>query len=267
MSNISVCCGEIESAVGFVYVILHVILNHTLNEDCEQSWYSEDRRLIADPSDPETLSDPVISVSSDRLVTSRCVNVLHEILCDASGSHHSLKTMFRVRNETAATPNSDVNEASPSLQISVNLPAPQDSHPARPSRQPTCPPLKTAILPAPQDNQPARPSRQPTCPPLKTANLPAPQDSQPVRPSRKPTCPPLKTANLPAPQDSQPVRPSRQPTCPPLKTANLPAPQDSQPARPSRQPTSPPLKKANLPAPQDSQPVRPNSDGLSGSCP
>ncbi|XDV11296.1 hypothetical protein PO909_000267 [Leuciscus waleckii] len=94
MSNISVCCGEIESAVGFVYVILHVILNHTLNEDCEQSWYSEDRRLIADPSDPETLSDPVISVSSDRLVTSRCVNVLHEILCDASGvnqlsTHHS----------------------------------------------------------------------------------------------------------------------------------------------------------------------------------
>ncbi|CAM4271952.1 unnamed protein product [Leuciscus chuanchicus] len=67
MSNISVCCGEIESAVGFVCVILHVILNHTLNED----------------------------FSSDRLVTSRCVNVLHEILCDASGSHHSLKTMFR----------------------------------------------------------------------------------------------------------------------------------------------------------------------------
>ncbi|XDV11318.1 hypothetical protein PO909_000286 [Leuciscus waleckii] len=69
MSNISVCCGEIESAVGFVCVILHVILNHTLNEDCEQSWLSEDRRLIADPSDPHRLSDPVISVSSDRHVS------------------------------------------------------------------------------------------------------------------------------------------------------------------------------------------------------
>ncbi|XDV11338.1 hypothetical protein PO909_000304, partial [Leuciscus waleckii] len=78
MSNISVCCGEIESAVGFVCVILPVKLNHTLNEDCEQSWYSEDGRLIADPSDPHRLIDPVISVSSDRLVTSRCVNVLHE---------------------------------------------------------------------------------------------------------------------------------------------------------------------------------------------
>ncbi|XDV11301.1 hypothetical protein PO909_000272 [Leuciscus waleckii] len=29
-----------------------------------------------------------------------------------------METLFRVRNETAATPNSDVNEASPSLQIS-----------------------------------------------------------------------------------------------------------------------------------------------------
>ncbi|KAK2917117.1 hypothetical protein Q8A67_001491 [Cirrhinus molitorella] len=108
MYNISVSCAEIQTAVGFVYVTLPVILNQTNNPDCEQSWFSEDGRLIADPSDPLRLIDPVISVSSDRLVTSRCVNLNHEIICDsADGSHFSCEIMFRVRNETAVTPNSD----------------------------------------------------------------------------------------------------------------------------------------------------------------
>ncbi|KAL1279282.1 hypothetical protein QQF64_025955 [Cirrhinus molitorella] len=107
MYNISVSCAEIQTAVGFVYLILPVILNQTNNPDCEQSWFSEDG-LIADPSDPQRLSDPVISVSSDRLVTSRCVNLNHQIICDsADGSHFSYEIMFRVRNETAVTPNSD----------------------------------------------------------------------------------------------------------------------------------------------------------------
>ncbi|CAM4271655.1 unnamed protein product [Leuciscus chuanchicus] len=88
-----------------------------------------DGRLIADPSYPEKLMDPGISVSSDRLVTSRCVEELrHEIQCHSSGRHLRrlgipytkeiyLKYIF-MRNETAATPNSDVNEATLSLPIS-----------------------------------------------------------------------------------------------------------------------------------------------------
>ncbi len=34
---------------------------------------------------PQTLMDSVVSVSSDRLVTSRCVNLIHEIICDSDG--------------------------------------------------------------------------------------------------------------------------------------------------------------------------------------
>ncbi|XP_051745503.1 uncharacterized protein LOC127510041 isoform X8 [Ctenopharyngodon idella] len=99
MSNISVSCGQIQSSVGFVYVILPVILNQTLSDpDCEQSWYTEDGRLIADPSDPHKLMYPVTSVSSDRLVTSDCVNLNHGIICD--GSRFRMETMFRVFNDT-----------------------------------------------------------------------------------------------------------------------------------------------------------------------
>ncbi|XP_067236833.1 uncharacterized protein [Chanodichthys erythropterus] len=143
MHNISVSCGEIESAVGFVFVILPVILNQTLNDpdceqswytehwnmntinktcgeiqteegfeyrllsnilnqtsdDCEQSWYSKDGRLLADPSDPHKLMYPVTSVKSDRLVTSYCVDELHhEIQCHFKRITH--ETVFRVFNDT-----------------------------------------------------------------------------------------------------------------------------------------------------------------------
>ncbi|XP_067235245.1 uncharacterized protein [Chanodichthys erythropterus] len=66
---------------------------------------------------------PVTSVSSDRLVTSRCVNLIHEIICDsADGTHFSCESIFRVRNETEATLNSDVlDEVTPSLQCSDQL--------------------------------------------------------------------------------------------------------------------------------------------------
>ncbi|XP_051745513.1 uncharacterized protein LOC127510045 [Ctenopharyngodon idella] len=105
MNNITVTCGDIQTSLGFLYVVSSVVFNQTLNPDCEQSWYSEDEFKIADPSVPETLIDPVISVSSDRLVTSRCVNLNHEIICDSVKSiHYSHVTMFRVRNETATTP-------------------------------------------------------------------------------------------------------------------------------------------------------------------
>ncbi|KAF4116576.1 hypothetical protein G5714_004065 [Onychostoma macrolepis] len=107
MDIINVSCAEIQTSAGFLYVILPVLLNHTNNPDCEQSWLSEDKRLIADPVNPQGLIAPVISVSSDRLVTSHCVNLNHEIICDsADRSHFSHVTAFRVRNQTAATPNS-----------------------------------------------------------------------------------------------------------------------------------------------------------------
>ncbi len=120
MDIINVSCAEIQTPAGFLYVILPVILNQADNPDCDQSWLSEVSvfsvlklyhyslsvthththththdpllfylfrmgRLIADPSDPQKLIDPVISVSSDRLVTSHCVNLNHEIICDSAG--------------------------------------------------------------------------------------------------------------------------------------------------------------------------------------
>ncbi|KAF4116565.1 hypothetical protein G5714_004054 [Onychostoma macrolepis] len=120
MDIINVTCGEIQTPVGFLYVIQSVILNQTLCVDSDQSWYLQDGLKIADPSEPQTLIAPVISVSSDRLVTSHCVNELHhEIICDSSDRSHSRReTIFRARNQTAATPNSDVlNEVTPDLQL------------------------------------------------------------------------------------------------------------------------------------------------------
>ncbi|KAL1279396.1 hypothetical protein QQF64_026069 [Cirrhinus molitorella] len=90
------------------------------DSDCEPLWFSQDNRLLADPA-TQKLMDPVISVSSDRLLTSRCVDELrHQIHCDTSA--FTLDTIFRVRNETAVTPNSDdLNEVTPDLQRSDQL--------------------------------------------------------------------------------------------------------------------------------------------------
>lgn len=41
MDMVNITCEVIQTAVGFVYVILPVILNQTRKRDCEQSWYSE----------------------------------------------------------------------------------------------------------------------------------------------------------------------------------------------------------------------------------
>ncbi|RXN35066.1 hypothetical protein ROHU_003876 [Labeo rohita] len=118
MYNINMTCGEIQTDGRFKYRLHPDLLNHTNNPDCDQSWYSQDGRLIADPSDPQKLIDPVISVSSDRLITSYCVDELgHEIICHSDGLRYD--TTFRVRNQTAVTPNSDLhNEVTPDLQHS-----------------------------------------------------------------------------------------------------------------------------------------------------
>ncbi|ROL46211.1 hypothetical protein DPX16_0325 [Anabarilius grahami] len=100
MKNVSKTCGEIQTDGGFEYRLQ--ALNPTLSGDCEHSWYSEDRRLLADPSDPHKLMYPVTSVSSDRLVTSYCVDELHhEIQCHFKGvnqlnlSQHSSVFIFK----------------------------------------------------------------------------------------------------------------------------------------------------------------------------
>lgn len=100
MDIINVTCSEIQTPAGFLFVILPILLNYTKNPDCEQSWYLQDGRLVAVPSDPQKLMDPVVSVSSDRLVTSRCVNLNHEIICDSSRLKH--ETMFRVFNDSVS---------------------------------------------------------------------------------------------------------------------------------------------------------------------
>ncbi|KAL1252285.1 hypothetical protein QQF64_020081 [Cirrhinus molitorella] len=112
MSNITVKCAEIQTDAGFEFKLPSDLLNRTLNPDCEQSWFSEDGFKIADASDPQRLIHPATAVKSDRLFASHCVNLNHEIICDSTESHFRREIMFRVRNETAATPNSDVlNEA------------------------------------------------------------------------------------------------------------------------------------------------------------
>ncbi|KAL0199283.1 hypothetical protein M9458_007823, partial [Cirrhinus mrigala] len=85
-SSVNVTCAEIQISDGFEFRVPADRFTHFHQSDCEQLWYSQDGRLIALPENPHRLIDPVISVSSDRLVTSRCVDELHhEIRCDASG--------------------------------------------------------------------------------------------------------------------------------------------------------------------------------------
>ncbi|RXN32342.1 hypothetical protein ROHU_016242 [Labeo rohita] len=115
---VNITCAEIQTPVGFLYLILPLVLNHTNNPDCEQGWFSEDKFKIADPSDPQTLIDPAMAIKSDCLFTSRCVNLDHEIICDSTGAHFSHVTAYRVRNQTAATPNSDLHQVTPDLQHS-----------------------------------------------------------------------------------------------------------------------------------------------------
>ncbi|XP_051988759.1 uncharacterized protein LOC127648220 [Xyrauchen texanus] len=108
IENINVTCGQIETAVGFVYMVSSVILNQTQNPDCDQSWYSQDGVVIAVPS-YNRWEDPVTNVRSDRIITDHCVQkLLHEIDCPASGLTH--RTTYRVWNETTEALNTELNE-------------------------------------------------------------------------------------------------------------------------------------------------------------
>ncbi|KAK2917164.1 hypothetical protein Q8A67_001538 [Cirrhinus molitorella] len=124
----SVTCAEIQTPLGFLYVVLPVIMNHTNNPDCEQSWYLEDGHLIADPSDPQALSHPAAAVKSDHLVTSLCVNLNHQIICHSADGFCRYKTVFRPRgigsviielpsNATSAFLSSKSRPFSPSIQL------------------------------------------------------------------------------------------------------------------------------------------------------
>ncbi|KAL0199275.1 hypothetical protein M9458_007815, partial [Cirrhinus mrigala] len=97
-SSVNVTCSEIQISDGFEFRVPadrfthfhHVFLssNTTIihHQTHNNALFDQDGRLIALPENPHRLIDPVISVSSDRLVTSRCVDELrHEIRCDTSG--------------------------------------------------------------------------------------------------------------------------------------------------------------------------------------
>ncbi|KAK2917161.1 hypothetical protein Q8A67_001535 [Cirrhinus molitorella] len=114
--NINVACADIRTPVGFEYKVPPDRLNHISSHDCKQSWYLQNR-LIADSLHHQILTEPAISVSSDRLFTSRCVDELrHECIChSADGTPFSHEILFRVRNETAVTPDYDLT---PDLQPS-----------------------------------------------------------------------------------------------------------------------------------------------------
>ncbi|XP_050960805.1 uncharacterized protein LOC127162064 isoform X1 [Labeo rohita] len=117
-SSVNVTCAEIQISDGFEFRVPADRFTHFHQSDCEQLWYSQDGRLIADPSDPQRMIDPATAVKSDRLFTSYCVNLNHQIICDST-THFSREIMFRVRNQTAVTPNSDVvNEVTPDRQHS-----------------------------------------------------------------------------------------------------------------------------------------------------
>ncbi|KAI7804085.1 hypothetical protein IRJ41_023782, partial [Triplophysa rosa] len=105
---------EIQTSVGFVYLVLTSVFNLTLDSDCEQSWYTEDGVVIADPSAHRWI-EPVTSVSSDGLITSHCVDeVHHEIICHSTGLTH--KTRYRAWNETHGTQNpEDLKEMTSSV--------------------------------------------------------------------------------------------------------------------------------------------------------
>ncbi|KAF4116550.1 hypothetical protein G5714_004039 [Onychostoma macrolepis] len=101
MDRINKTCGEIQTDGGFQYRLQADLLNQTSDLDCEQSCYLpvSDGRLIADPSNPHKLIDPVISVSSDRLFTSYCMDELHhEIQCHFKRIIR--ETMFRAFNDS-----------------------------------------------------------------------------------------------------------------------------------------------------------------------
>ncbi|KAK2917159.1 hypothetical protein Q8A67_001533 [Cirrhinus molitorella] len=103
-TSMNVTCAEIQISDGFEYRVPADRFTLFQQFDCESLWFSQDNRLLADPVS-QKLMDPVISVSSDRLLTSRCVDELrHQIHCDTSA--FTLDTIFRVRNGTAVTPNS-----------------------------------------------------------------------------------------------------------------------------------------------------------------
>ncbi|KAK9978919.1 hypothetical protein ABG768_020655 [Culter alburnus] len=86
MDIMNVTCAEIRTEDGFEFRVSSDRFTQFSEFECEQLWYSKDDRLMADPSNPHRLIDPVISASSDRLVTSYCVDELrHEIYCYTSG--------------------------------------------------------------------------------------------------------------------------------------------------------------------------------------
>lgn len=99
MQNISKVCADIQTECGYEYRVREDLLELIHNPDCDQSWFTKDGRLLADPSDPHKRMPPAVSVRPEQLCTSFCVEEIHhEIDCHYSRLKH--QTLFRVFNVT-----------------------------------------------------------------------------------------------------------------------------------------------------------------------
>ncbi|RXN38612.1 hypothetical protein ROHU_000963 [Labeo rohita] len=114
--------SEIQTDSGFEFNLPSDSLNQTLNPDCEQSWYLQSHfsREIMFRVRNQTAVTPNSEIQTDSgfefNLPSDSLNQTLNPDCEQSWylqSHFSREIMFRVRNQTAVTPNSDdLNEAS-----------------------------------------------------------------------------------------------------------------------------------------------------------
>ncbi|KAK2917149.1 hypothetical protein Q8A67_001523 [Cirrhinus molitorella] len=88
--SVNVTCAEIQITDGFELRVPADRFTHFISLTVNRFGFGiQDNRLLADPA-TQKLMDPVISVSSDRLLTSRCVDELrHQIHCDTSAVNDS----------------------------------------------------------------------------------------------------------------------------------------------------------------------------------
>ncbi|RXN35070.1 hypothetical protein ROHU_003880 [Labeo rohita] len=70
MDIINITCAEIQTPVGFLYVILPVLINQTNNPDCEQSWFSESysHEIMFRVMNKTNISGPTQTPESNQLL-------------------------------------------------------------------------------------------------------------------------------------------------------------------------------------------------------
>ncbi|RXN32344.1 hypothetical protein ROHU_016244 [Labeo rohita] len=130
MPNITVTCGEIQTDGGFEFKLPSDSLNQTLNPDCEQSWYLQSHfsREIMFRVRNQTAATPNSDVVNEASLQHSGYRRWQHSGGDPEESwesmsydlkaHFSHVTAYRVRNQTAVTPNSDLQQVTPDLQHS-----------------------------------------------------------------------------------------------------------------------------------------------------